>query len=272
MTHFSKPILYPDLINHVILKSLDGQLLFREEADRADFLYYLRQSIEKYDLQVYAYGLMEGHIHLLFRMPLDPSPFIYHLKKSYSLCYRRKYRTRKPLFQPLFKAETASDPVSLVCFICRDPVRQGLVSAPFDSSWTSIGLFRGEDLPADRKALLALAEEKDWLLLLSSPQSRSFMEYTSFPTQKETRLIIRSVCSPEEKARFHYLSQERKSQILGELRSCGVTYSAIRDNLGISKYEIDLALGKIRNVQKNMENSPIAENDRFEDGKNGKLT
>ena len=80
MTH-SKPRLYPCLINHVILRSLDGQSLFNEEADREYFLDCLRDSIRSHDLCIYAYGLMEEHIHLLFKTPLDPSKALCCIKK-----------------------------------------------------------------------------------------------------------------------------------------------------------------------------------------------
>lgn len=249
MTHYSKPRLYPGLINHVILRSLDDQCLFREAADRDQFLYYLRESIKSHDLHIYAYALMEEHIHLVFRTSRDPSDALYLLKRRYTLYYKRKYRTGKALFRNLFKAETSSDPVSLVCFILRDPVRQGLVSDPFTSCHTSIGIFRGEDLPVDREALLALAGEGSWRFLLSRPQSLAFMEYCICPGPEESRLILGSICSPEEKESFHDLPPDRKKQILGQLRSCGVTYSFIRESFCISKYEIDLALGRIRKVR-----------------------
>ena len=259
MTH-STPRLYPCQLNHVILRSLDDQSLFREESDRAKFLDFLRDSIRSHDLIIYAYGLMEEHIHLLFSAPRDPSQALCALKKRYSLYYSRKYKTGRRIFQPLYKAETVSDPLSLVCFILRDPVRRGLVSDPFASAMTSIGVFRGEDLPVDRDALISLAGSETWASLLSRPQPGTYMEYGPFPGPEETRAIIHSVCSPEEKSSFHYLPPERKGQILRELRSCSVTYGAIRDHLGISKYEIDLALGKIRSVPKKREKKENTEN------------
>ena len=193
---------------------------------------------------------MEDHIHLLFEAPKDPAQALYHLKKRYSLYYKRKYKTRKALFQTLFKAENVSDSVSLVCFILKDPVRQGLVSDPFASSWTSIGIFRGQDLPANRAALLSLAEAGSWERLLSLPQTCSFMEYINYPSPREACLIVHSLCSPEEIKNFHDLPQERKRQILTALRNCGVTYGSIREIFRISKYEIDLALGRIRDIGK----------------------
>jgi REP element-mobilizing transposase RayT len=244
----SNPPLYPCLINHVILRSLNAQCLFHEEADREKFLGFLRESIKSHDLCVYAYALMEEHIHLLFKTPRDPSQSIYWLRKRYSLYFSRKYETGRRLFKPGCKAETVSDPLSLVCFILRDPVRRGLVSDPFASPMTSIGIFNGQDLPVCRDALLSLADLDTWLRLLSRPQPAAYMEYGSFPDPEEIRAIIHSVCSPEEKSSFHYLPPDRKNQILRELRSCSVTYSAIREHLGVSKYEIDLALGRIRKV------------------------
>ena len=248
MPHSSKPRLYPAQPCHVILKSLDSQCLFREEADRIQFLCFLREIINDRLLTVYAYGLMENHIHLLFEAPQDPAQALYHLKKRYSLYYKRKYKTGKALFQTLFKAEKVSDPVSLVCFILKDPVRQGHVSDPFSSSWTSIGIFRGQDLPVDKEALLSLSGDSSWERLLSLPQPCSFMEYINYPSPREARLIVRSLCSPEEIENFHDLPPERKKQILTILRNCGVTYGSIREIFRISKYEIDMALGKIRDI------------------------
>ena len=54
-------------IYHVILKGLDGRSLFYNGEDRDVFMDKLRRAQEIGGLEVYAYCLMDNHVHLLVK-------------------------------------------------------------------------------------------------------------------------------------------------------------------------------------------------------------
>ena len=54
-------------IYHIILRSVNQHLIFEEDSDYQKFLYILSDCKMKYDIKIYAYCLMDNHIHLLMK-------------------------------------------------------------------------------------------------------------------------------------------------------------------------------------------------------------
>lgn len=52
-------------IYHVILRSINQQEIFYDNADRIKFLKSLTKTKERYEYDLYAYVLMDNHVHLL---------------------------------------------------------------------------------------------------------------------------------------------------------------------------------------------------------------
>lgn len=52
-------------VYHVILRSINQQEIFYDNADRSKFLKCLRETKEKYHYDLYAYVLMNNHVHLV---------------------------------------------------------------------------------------------------------------------------------------------------------------------------------------------------------------
>ena len=64
-------------IYHIISRSFSEVLLFREDQDKEYYLMLLKRYAGKYHSSVYAYCLMDNHVHI----HLDPKDMIYQ-----SLC------------------------------------------------------------------------------------------------------------------------------------------------------------------------------------------
>ena len=58
-------------IYHIILKGLDNQNIFYDNQDRKFFLEQVSITQKEYDYQVYAYCLMDNHIHMVIRIHSD---------------------------------------------------------------------------------------------------------------------------------------------------------------------------------------------------------
>ena len=97
-------------ICHVILRGNNKQNLFNEDTDRYFFLKKLKKYSEELDVVVYAYCLMNNHVHLLIgNASENMSLLVQKIANSYVYFFNRKYERTGHLFQGRFKSEPVSD-------------------------------------------------------------------------------------------------------------------------------------------------------------------
>jgi REP element-mobilizing transposase RayT len=90
-------------IYHIVLRSVNQHIIFEEDADFQKFLYLLSDCKMKYDLTIYAYCLMNNHIHLLLKSaPENLSSAFQSLGTKFVRWYNTKYVRTGHLFQERF--------------------------------------------------------------------------------------------------------------------------------------------------------------------------
>lgn len=52
-------------VYHTIIRGIDKQDIFYSEKDRIKFIEIIKDTKEKYNYELYAYCLMDNHIHLV---------------------------------------------------------------------------------------------------------------------------------------------------------------------------------------------------------------
>ena len=138
---------YEGAWQHVMNRGTDHTLVFHRDADRRVFLECLEAAIDRYALQVHAYCLMGNHFHLLVLSEMgrlsDGMRFL-----SGRFTQRLNYRDKRdgPLFRGRFASVLIKSDAHLVCvsrYIHRNPVEAGLVNAPEDWPWSSVGAYLG---------------------------------------------------------------------------------------------------------------------------------
>jgi len=67
-------IVEPGGIYHITSRGNDGRWIFFENSDREQFLLRLERIVARYGWVVFAYCLMDNHIHLLVQVPEDGLP------------------------------------------------------------------------------------------------------------------------------------------------------------------------------------------------------
>ena len=114
---------------HIILRGIDRQILFFDNADRIRFLHSIARFRKDTDLTIAAYCLMDNHIHILLQTAEPPGLFVKKTASSYVLYFNRKYDRVGHLFQDRFVSEPVdSDGYYLRVFryILRNPAKAGL--------------------------------------------------------------------------------------------------------------------------------------------------
>ena len=118
---------FPDALYHVTSRGNGRADIFHSDDDRRRFLAQLAHHPHLCAVVLYAFVLMENHIHLLLRTPrANLSRFMQRLLSSYALYARYKHRRPGHLFQGRFKAKLVEDDVYLLAvtrYIHLNPVK-----------------------------------------------------------------------------------------------------------------------------------------------------
>ena len=117
---------------HVMIRGIGKQIIFEEDSDYRRFLSTLKRYLDEHDVRIYAYCLMENHVHMLVRDPQDElDVFMKRLEGSYAFYYNHKYERVGTLFQERFKSEPIKDEAYLsvvLRYILQNPQKAGISS------------------------------------------------------------------------------------------------------------------------------------------------
>ena len=118
---------FPDALYHVTSRGNGRQVIFWNDADRERFLGQLADNLRVAGAVLYAYVLMDNHIHLLVRTPrANLSRFMQRLLTAYALYARYKHRRPGHQLQGRFKAKLVEDEAYLLAvtrYIHLNPVK-----------------------------------------------------------------------------------------------------------------------------------------------------
>lgn len=132
-------------IYHVILKGLDGRSLFYDGEDRDVFMDKLRRAREIGGMELYAYCLMDNHVHLLVREGEELGVSMKRLTVGYVQFHNKKYGRTGHLFLNRYHSEVVEDDRYLLAvtrYIHRNPVKAHLVSDPAEYPYSSYKNYR----------------------------------------------------------------------------------------------------------------------------------
>ena len=126
---------------HVITRGNQRQKVFKDKDDLLKYLEILSNYKIRYKYFLYAYMLMNNHVHLLIETQGIPlSKILQGINQSYTTYFNRKYKTVGHLFQGRYKAILCDRDeylLSLVKYIHLNPVRARIVKTPDDYQWSS---------------------------------------------------------------------------------------------------------------------------------------
>ena len=87
-------------IYHCILRGVAKRDIFLDDQDRYKFIKMIKETKEKYNYGLYAYCLMDNHVHMLIKENKDQLSQIMHdLTLKYSMYFNIKYERVGHLFQ-----------------------------------------------------------------------------------------------------------------------------------------------------------------------------
>lgn len=143
---------YEGALYHVLSRGNEKRSIVIDDEDRALFLETLGRMSNRFDVEIYAFVLMDNHYHLLLRTRRGN---LSRAMQWFGVTYTRKFNIKRNrsghLFQGRFKSFLVeNDPylIQLSCYIHRNPLRAGIVRRLVDYQWSSyVAYAYGRDVP-----------------------------------------------------------------------------------------------------------------------------
>ena len=150
-----------------MLRGMDRRIIFTDDMDRYVFLKKVAKAKEKSNFKLYAYCLMDNHVHMLIKEQDEPLELIFkRIGVSYVSYYNKKYELYGHLFQDRFRSEAIESDayfLDVLRYICHNPIKAGLCNSIFDYKWLECSRIRqvsglideiGEYVSLPRKEML----------------------------------------------------------------------------------------------------------------------
>lgn len=148
--------------HHVILRSINHQDIFYDDLDRQKFLKAIIKTKEKYEYELYAYALMENHVHILLNDNQNNlSKIIQSLATSYAIYFNKKYDRIGHVFYNRFKSkniETEMYFLRTLRYIHFNPEKAGICSFE-EYKWSSYLQYFKQSKIIDKKMVMQLFED-----------------------------------------------------------------------------------------------------------------
>lgn len=129
---------------HVVMRGNDRKIIFESDSDRYKFLDSVDRLRDKDNVKLFAYCLMNNHVHMLICAEMDAlSLFNQKIKDSYCYYYNHKYSRTGTLFEGRFWSRAITcdnDLIHVIRYIHKNPVAAGL-SAMDTYRWSSYNEF-----------------------------------------------------------------------------------------------------------------------------------
>ncbi|MCR5267930.1 MAG: transposase [Lachnospiraceae bacterium] len=236
-------------IYHIILRPVNQHIIFEEESDYQKFLYILSDCKKKYDSDIFAYCLMDNHVHLLLRTGDEKlSGFFQSLGTRFVRWYNSKYSRSGHLFQDRFYSSVIESDkafLSALVYIHNNPVKANMCRYASEYRWSSINAFYGAKNPLVNVSFsYKIAGTKDSLLLFFAKKNDSYdntlfendhRNANHFLTDEKALAVFRSVSHLKSTSDVSSLGKVQRNQYVRSLKSKGLSIRQIARIMDISE-------------------------------------
>lgn len=140
---------YRGAFYHVLSRGERSENIFFDDNDKLKFLEKLGAAVDKFNLKIHCYALMNNHFHLLLETPEgNLSKAIHYINTSYSNWFKSKHQIIGSVFQGRYKSilvEKETYLLTLSAYIHLNPVRAGIVTKPEQYRWSSFNNYLKND-------------------------------------------------------------------------------------------------------------------------------
>lgn len=229
-------------IYHVMLRGVNRDAIFLEDADFERFLHALASAKDASGCSVLAYCLMTNHAHLVLLPTSEPlGTVMKRLGVRYAGWFNRKYGRVGHVFQDRFKSipvETDEYLVALLRYVWNNPVEAGLAKRPEDYPWSSHRFLGATSELIDQAQLQRLVSDDTLAELASNPvladTASTPVPDPGQPIRPAAQQIMRERIGIGTPTEFLQLSLTAQQRAIADLRTRSFSYAVIASATGMS--------------------------------------
>ena len=132
-------------IYHIIARGNERKDIFLDDEDKNKFIQIISDKKKKNEYILYAYCLMNNHLHLLIKEEKDSiSRVMSRINTAYAYYFNKKYNRVGHVFQNRFRSEPVENDsylISLVRYIHNNPVKAKIEDQPHQYKWSSCSFY-----------------------------------------------------------------------------------------------------------------------------------
>ena len=138
-------IIVEDGIYHVTQRAPGNELIFIEDNDYLRFVSLLKETVQKFQLELFCFALLPNHLHLLLKIKeKNLSEAMRYLFKRYAQWFNVKYERKGHVFCGAYRAALCCDDGHLLAasvYIHLNPLKARLTKDIFKYKWTSLNCY-----------------------------------------------------------------------------------------------------------------------------------
>ena len=230
---------------HVMVRGVNQQQIFSDEADCTYFQHILFDTKKKSDFRLYAYCLMNNHYHMLIEENNESLESIFkRIGVAHVSFYNWKYQRVGHLYQDRFRSEAIESNayfLDVYRYICQNPVKAGLSKTPLEYRWLgAAGLKDDFGLLDDIKRYTSLNED-DLLKFIGENCTADHIEDLDGKriTDDEAEKRICAVCGCSQAGMIEAWPEIRRNEAIVKGITSGLSIRQFSRLTGISKGTIE---------------------------------
>ena len=229
-------------IYHTMLRGINRQQIFEDEEDSEKFIQVLKDCKAVSEFELYAYCLMDNHIHLLIKPEKEPLELIFkRIGSRYVYWYNWKYNRRGHLFQDRFKSEpidTEEYFLTVLRYIHDNPLKAGLSKNVYSYKYSSAkDYLNGTAELVDIDFAIGMMGKETLLDFFNEPTEDCCMDENSANARindKEAALLIQKISGAKNTLDVQNFDISKRNVVLAELRKKGLSIRQISRLTGVS--------------------------------------
>ncbi len=231
---------------HVILRGINKQAIFFDDADRRKLLGILQRFQSENDARISAYCLMENHIHLLLHTENALDLFVKKVASSYVFYFNHKYDRIGHLFQDRFRSEPIETDAYLLTafrYILQNPQKAGICALeayPW-SSWRSM---EGQGSICNITQIESIAGSRQDLkeFVLKQNEDQCFEAESIRPlTDDEALRRILSITNGKNPLKIAQSPKTERNMLLAKMKHAGLSNRQISRLTGLNRNMVQRA-------------------------------
>lgn len=165
-------------VYHIMMRGNEKKDIFLCKQDKNKFIQILKKNKQEHNYTLYAYCVMNNHVHLLIReLTEDISTIMKRVNTAYACYFNHKYERVGHVFQDRFRSEVIENDAYLtqvIRYIHNNPVKANLCNSHIQYPWSSYHHYINQEQ--------GFIELKEILNLFSSNKKKSieaFIDYSN---------------------------------------------------------------------------------------------